>query len=195
MVGVLVAVVVTRRPTTARGRRALSVLDATFMLPLGVSAVTVGFGFLITLNRPPVDLRSSFWLVPIAQAVVATPLVVRMVAPVLRAISPRQREAAASLGASPARVLATIDGAYLVRAGAVAAGFALAISLGEFGATAFLARPESPTLPVMIYRLISRPGATEQGMAMAASVLLAAIAAIVMVLVERGRPAQAGEFT
>ncbi|WP_250505710.1 ABC transporter permease [Bowdeniella massiliensis] len=194
VVGVAVALVVTRRPRTRRGRHALAFLDATFMLPLGVSAVTVGFGFLITLNRPPLDLRSSFWLVPIAQAVVAVPLVVRMIAPVLRAISPRQREAAASLGASPGRVLATIDGAHLVRAGAVAAGFALAVSLGEFGATSFLARPESPTLPVVIYRLISRPGALEQGMAMAASVLLAALAAVVMVIMERGRPSQAGEF-
>ncbi|MDO5700105.1 MAG: iron ABC transporter permease [Bowdeniella nasicola] len=195
VIGVLVALLVTRRPATRGGRRALAFLDAAFMLPLGVSAVTVGFGFLITLNRPPLDLRSSFWLVPIAQAVVAVPLVVRMISPVLRAIDPRQREAAASLGAPPWRVLATIDGAHLVRAGAVAAGFALAVSLGEFGATAFLARPESPTLPVVIYRLISRPEAVDQGMAMAASVLLASLAATIMVIVERGRPASAGALT
>lgn len=193
-IGLLVAVLVTRRPRTRTGRRALGFLDAAFMLPLGVSAVTVGFGFLITLNRPPVDLRSSWWLVPFAQAVVAIPLVVRMTAPVLRAINPRQREVAATLGASPGRVLRTIDGAHLLRAGAVAAGFALAVSLGEFGATAFLARPESPTLPVMIFRLISRPSPVEQGMAMAASVLLAALAATVMVVVERGRTSTAGEF-
>ncbi len=193
-IGLLVAVLVTRRPRTRTGRRALGFLDAAFMLPLGVSAVTVGFGFLITMNRPPVDLRSSWWLVPFAQAVVAIPLVVRMTAPVLRAINPRQREVAATLGASPGRVLRTIDGAHLLRAGAVAAGFALAVSLGEFGATAFLARPESPTLPVMIFRLISRPSPVEQGMAMAASVLLATLAATVMVVVERGRPSTAGEF-
>lgn len=187
-IGTLVAIVVTRRPATARGRRALALLDGAFMLPLGVSAVTVGYGFLITLNRPPLDLRSSFWLVPLAQAVVAIPLVVRMVAPVLRAISPRQREAAASLGAAPWRVLLTIDGAHLVRAGAVAAGFALAVSLGEFGATAFLARAGDPTLPVVIFRLISRPTPIDQGMAMAAAVVLATLAASIMVLVERGRP-------
>lgn len=188
VIGALVAIVVTRRPRTALGRRVLAVLDGAFMLPLGVSAVTVGYGFLITLNRPPLDLRSSFWLVPIAQAVVAIPLVVRMVAPVLRAISPRQREAAASLGAPPWRVLLTIDGAHLLRAGAVAAGFALAVSLGEFGATAFLARAGDPTLPVVIFRLISRPTPTDQGMAMAAAVILATLAAAIMVVVERGRP-------
>ena len=192
IIGVLVAVVVTRQPRNLGARRALSVLDAVFMLPLGVSAVTVGFGFLITLNRPPLDLRMSFWLIPIAQAVVAIPLVVRMIAPVLRAIDPHQREAAAALGASPARVLATIDGAHLVRAGAVAVGFAFAASLGEFGATSFLARPDAPTLPVVIYRLISRPSAAEQGTAMAAALLLAVMAATIMVIVERGRPSTAG---
>ena len=79
------------------------------MLPLGVSAVTLGFGFLITLDRPPLDLRSSPVLVPIAQAMVALPLVVRTLVPVLRSIDARQRQAAASLGASPLRVVLTVD--------------------------------------------------------------------------------------
>lgn len=193
-IGVLVSLVVTRHPRSVFGQRALGVLDSLFMLPLGVSAVTVGFGFLVTLNQPPVDLRSSALMIPIAQAVVAIPLVVRLITPVLRAIDPRQREAAAMLGASPLRVLAVIDGAYLVRAGAVAVGFAFATSLGEFGATAFLARPSDPTLPVVIFRLIARPGAAEQGVAVAASVFLAVVAAVVMTVVERGRPSSAGEF-
>lgn len=191
--GVLVALVVTRRPRSVGYRRVLSVVDAAFMLPLGVSAVTVGFGFLLTLNRLPGDVRSSAVLIPVAQAVVAVPLIVRMVAPVLRAIDPRQREAGAALGVHPLRVLAAVDGAYVVRAGGAAVGFAFATSLGEFGATAFLARPESPTLPVIIFRLISRPGAAEQGVAVSASVFLAVLAAVIMVLVERGRPSTAGE--
>ncbi len=83
--------------------------DGVFMLPLGVSAVTLGFGFLVTLDRPPLDLRASPWLVPIAQAMVALPLVVRTVAPVLRSVDDRQRQAAASLGAGPLRVLLSVD--------------------------------------------------------------------------------------
>ena len=194
ILGTIVAILVTRPARSRQGRVFLSMIDAAFMLPLGVSAVTVGFGFLITLNQPPLDLRTSPLLIPIAQAVVAIPLVVRLVAPVLRAIDPRQREAATTLGATPLRVLATIDGSHLTRAGAAAVGFAFATSLGEFGATAFLARPEAPTLPVIIYRLISRPGAAEQGVAIASSVLLALVAAVIMVLVERGRPSTSGEF-
>lgn len=187
VVGTLVALVVSRRPRSAHLRRAVATLDGLFMLPLGVSAVTVGFGFLITLDRPPLDLRSSMVLVPLAQAVVAVPLVVRAVLPVLRAIDPRQRQAAATLGASPARLLLTVDGPYLVRGLALAAGFAFAVSLGEFGATSFLARPDRPTLPVVVFRLIGRPGAENYGMALAASVLLAVLTAAVMMLAERLR--------
>src|SRR3954453_2993976 len=53
-------------------------LDTLVSLPLGVSAVTVGFGFLIALDHAPLDLRGSWWLVPIAQALVAVPFVVRV---------------------------------------------------------------------------------------------------------------------
>ncbi|SDS07850.1 thiamine transport system permease protein [Paraoerskovia marina] len=197
VVGGLVALVVSRRPRARVGRRALRTLDSVFMLPLGVSAVTVGFGFLITLDRPlglDVDLRTSGLLVPIAQAVVAIPLVVRVVLPVLRAIDPRLREAAATLGAGPGRVLATVDLPVVLRPLGLAVGFAFATSLGEFGATSFLARPDTATLPVVIFRLIGKPGAENYGMALAASVVLALVTATVMLLAERLRGESAGEL-
>ena len=194
LMGVLVALVVSRRPRSTAGRRASAWLDAAVMLPLGVSAVTVGFGFLIALNQPPLDLRSSPVLIPIAQAIVAMPLVVRTVLPVLRAIDPRQRQVAAVLGATPWRVLATVDGPYLVRSLGLAIGFAFAVSLGEFGATSFLSRPDRPTLPVVVFRLIGQPGALNQGMALAAAVVLALLTATVMALAERLRGEHAGEI-
>lgn len=182
--GVMVSYLLSRRPTSATGRRVLRLADAAFMLPLGVSAVTVGFGFLITLNRPPLDLRSSWLLIPIAQAIVALPLVVRSLLPTLRAIDPRLHQAAATLGATPARLVATIDAPLAWRGFGLAVGFAFATSLGEFGATTFLARPDRPTLPVEIFRLISRPGVENLGMAMAASVVLAVLTASVMAAAE-----------
>ncbi|WP_081385757.1 ABC transporter permease subunit [Actinomyces naeslundii] len=178
--GVAVCLVVSRRPRSRVLARVITGLDAAFMLPLGVSAVTVGFGFLITLARPPLALTRSWWILPLAQAVVAVPLVVRTLLPALRAIDPRQREAAAALGAGPGRVLLTVDGPQLLRAGGLAAGFALATSLGEFGATSFLARPQEPTLPVVVYRLIGSPGSQNQGMALAGGVVLAVGSAAVM---------------
>lgn len=188
--GTTVAFLVSR-PGAGRGT---ALLDGVFMLPLGVSAVTVGFGFLITLDRPPIDLRSSALLIPVAQAMVALPLVVRTVVPVLRSIDDRQRQAAASLGAGPLRVLLTVDVPVAWRALLAAAGFAFAVSLGEFGATSFLARDDSPTLPVVIYRLIGHPGAENFGMAMAASVVLAATTAAVMLAVQRLRVGSVGAF-
>ena len=176
------------------GGRPMGVLDGVFMLPLGVSAVTVGFGFLITLDKPPLDLRESALLIPIAQAMVALPLVVRTLAPVLRSVDDRQRQAAASLGAGPLRVLLTVDVPVAWRALIAAAGFAFAVSLGEFGATSFLARDDNPTLPVVIYRLIGHPGAENFGMAMAASVVLAATTAAVMFAVQRLRVGSVGAF-
>ena len=192
--GVIVAGLASRRPARASGRRAVAVFDGVFMLPLGVSAVTLGFGYLVTLDQPPLDLRSSPWLVPIAQAMVALPLVVRTVAPVLRAVDDRQRQAAASLGAGPLRVLLSVDLPAAWRSLLAAAGFAFAVSLGEFGATSFLVRDETPTLPVVIYRLVSHPGALNAGTAMAASVLLAATTALVMLAVERLRVGAVGAF-
>ncbi|MDR0435398.1 MAG: iron ABC transporter permease [Propionibacteriaceae bacterium] len=184
VLGGCVSFVLSRTPVSRWGRTLLRFTDSVFMLPLGVSAVTVGFGFLITLNRPPLDLRTSWILIPIAQAIVALPLVVRTLLPTWRAIDPRLREAAATLGASPGRVLATVELPLLSRGLGLAVGFAFATSLGEFGATSFLARPDRPTLPVVVYKLISRPGVDNLGMALAAAVVLALATAIVMALAE-----------
>lgn len=192
--GVLVAMVVTRRSRTRSEHRLRSGLDAIFMLPLGVSAVTLGFGFLITLDSPPLDLRDSPLLVPIAQALVALPLVVRTLAPVLASIDDRQRQAAASLGAGPLRALLTVD-LPVVRTPLLAAGgFAFAVSLGEFGATSFLAREDRPTLPIVIFRLLGHPGALNYQMALAASVVLAATTALVILAVEQLRVTSVGAF-
>ncbi|MCF2706143.1 iron ABC transporter permease [Arcanobacterium haemolyticum] len=186
LIGVPLAYVLSRR-TRGWAARAQRLLDSAVMLPLGVSSVTVGFGFFLALKGGFVDDRGL--LVPVAQAVVALPLVVRSLVPVLRAIDPRMREAAATLGAGPARVVATIDGPYVLRGLGLAVGFAFAMSLGEFGATSFLSSPDYVTLPVLIVRLLSRPGAGNYGMAMAGAVVLAVLTAGVMAVCEswRGR--------
>lgn len=194
LLGLAVSVIVTRRSHSPAERRIRTGLDGFFMLPLGVSAVTLGFGFLITLGRPPLDLRDSPLLVPIAQALVALPLVVRTLAPVLSGIDDRQRQAAASLGASPWRALLTVDLPVVWRPLLAASGFAFAASLGEFGATSFLARDEAPTVPVVIYRLLGHPGEMNYGMALAASVVLATATAVVVLAVERLRVPSVGSF-
>ncbi|MFE6801863.1 ABC transporter permease [Streptomyces sp. NPDC057681] len=169
--------------------------DALLMLPLGVSAVTVGFGFLITLDKPPLDLRGTWILVPMAQALVGVPFVVRTMLPVLRAVDGRLREAAAVLGASPLRAWREVDLPMVRRALLIAAGFAFAVSLGEFGATVFIARPDRPTLPVAVARLLGRAGDLNYGQAMALSTILMVVCAVSLLLLERIRTDRTtGEF-
>ncbi|MCF6523261.1 iron ABC transporter permease [Streptomyces sp. JJ36] len=189
-VATLVALVVGGLAAAALSRRAGRLVrgfDALLMLPLGTSAVTVGFGFLIALDEPPLDLRASWILVPLAQALVGVPFVVRTLLPVLRAVDPRLREAAAVLGASPLRAWREVDLPLVRRALVVAAGFAFAVSLGEFGATVFIARPDTPTLPVAVARFLGRAGELNYGQAMALSTLLMLVCAAVLLTLERVR--------
>ncbi|MFJ8790211.1 ABC transporter permease [Streptomyces sp. NPDC102462] len=202
LIGALAAAALSRLPPSRRRQtggvpvadRIVRGFDALLMLPLGVSAVTVGFGFLIALDEPPLDLRQSWILVPLAQALVGVPFVVRTMLPVLRAVDGRLREAAAVLGASPWRVWREVDLPLVRRALLVAAGFAFAVSLGEFGATVFIARPDSPTLPVAVARLLGRPGDLNYGQAMALSTILMVVCAAALLGLERLRPHRSGEF-
>ena len=178
LVATAIALVVGGLAAVALARLAPGAADALVLLPLGASAVMLGFGFLITFDTPPIDFRSSWWLVPVAQSLVAAPFVVRIVAPALRAIDPRLREAAAVLGASPSRAWREVDLPLAARALGTAAGFAFAIALGEFGATVFLARADRPTLPVAIFRFLGRAGAENQGIAAALAVTLAGLAVL-----------------
>lgn len=169
-------------------------IDPVLMLPLGTSAVTLGLGFIVALNRPPLDLRTSVWLIPFAHTLVAFPFVVRSLVPALRSIRPRIRQAAAVLGASPVQVARQIDLPLVGRAVIVAGAFAFMISVGEFGATALVSRPEYPTVPVMIYRFLSQPGGMNYGQAMALSTILMMVTAAGMVVIEQLRIADVGEF-
>jgi len=182
------AVIAYRRGWSSRG------LDALLMLPLGTSAVTLGFGFIVALDQPPLDLRTSPLLIPIAHTLVAMPFVVRATVPLIRSIQPRLREAAAVLGASPRRTWLAVDGPVIARAALVGGGFAFAVSLGEFGATLFIARPDVPTVPIAIFRLLGQPGALNFAQAMAMSAILMVLTAAAVLLIERWRGDAATAF-
>jgi thiamine transport system permease protein len=190
VLGILIALVLSRRPASTALRRSMAAFDGLVMLPLGVSAVTLGFGLLLTMHRPlgiGFDLRTSVVLIPIAQALVSLPLVVRTLLPVLRGIDQQLRFAAGALGASPFAVLRTIDLPMLGRSAGLALGFAFAVSLGEFGATSFLVRPGAQTLPVAVAELIGHQAPGSYGAGLAGAVVLAVITAGVMLLAERLR--------
>jgi thiamine transport system permease protein len=176
--GLLAAYALRRRTLFSRGA------DVLLMLPLGTSAVTLGFGMLLTFNQPPFDARSFVLLVPIAHSLVSLPLVVRTIQPALTAMPVTLRQAAAVMGASPRRAWFEVDLPILGKAVVVSAVFAFTISLGEFGATSFLARPEAPTLPVAISRFLSQPGALNYGQAMAMATLLMLVCVVCILFVD-----------
>lgn len=188
-IGTMTAVQMARQHSKAG-----TLLEPLVLLPLGTSAVTLGFGYLLAMGQPPLDLRTSPALVPIAHTLVAFPFVVRTLLPVMRGINPDWREAAAILGASPALAWREVDLPIIGRALLVAALFAFTVSMGEFGATLLIARPEFPTMPIVIYRLLGQPGALNYGQALAMSTLLMLVCATAFVLIERFRVGQVGEF-
>lgn len=160
-------------------------MDSLLMLPLGTSAVTLGLGYILVFNRPPMDIRSFPLFIPIAHSLVALPFVIRTIGPALESIPASLRQAAATLGAAPYRVWLEIDWPIMARSALVAAIFSFTISLGEFGATTFLSRPEWPTLPVAIYRFLSQPGALNYGQAMAMATLLLMVCLVGILSMER----------
>lgn len=174
----------------ARPTRLEKYLDPLVMLPLGASAVMLGLGFILTFG----GALSSPWFVPLAHTLVALPFVIRTLQPAIASMPERLRQAAATLGASPFQVWKTVDLPILVRVTLSAATFAFTVSLGEFGATLLLTRPEYPTIPVAIQRFLSQPGGLNFGQAMAMATILMVLATLAILGIEKLRFSNSGEF-
>ncbi len=167
----------------ARPGRLERLLDPILFLPLGASSVTLGLGFILAFGR----LLAYPWMVPIAHTLVALPFVIRTLQPTLASIPERLKQAAATLGASPRRIRWQVEWPIMRRAVLSAMVFAFTISLGEFGATLLLSRPEYPTLPVAIYRFLSQPGGMNYGQAMAMATILMMAAGAGILWIEKLR--------
>jgi thiamine transport system permease protein len=150
-------------------------LDIVFLLPLGVSTIVLGFGYLITFGSGWFPLRSSWLVVPLVQGLMALPLVVRIVLPALHAISDELKEQAATDGASDRVEFFRIELPMAREAVTAAFGYAAVVSIGEFGAASLLAYGDQATLPTVLYQLVSRPGGDNYGMAMAMSAIVIAL--------------------
>jgi thiamine transport system permease protein len=169
-----------------RASRILSrVLNWLVLLPLGTSAVTFGLGLYLAFGTGRTALRWYPLLIPLAHALIALPFVLNLIEPALNAIPANLKWAARTLGASPRAVWRRVELPIIWRSALTAFVYAFAISLGEFGATSFLTRPDIPTLPIAVYRYLNLPGSLNYGQAMAMSVILLAVCALSMFLVDR----------
>ena len=155
----------------ATARNAGQLISTITAVPLMTSAVTLGLGVIVTFNDGIINWRGERWLIPVMHCVIALPLALRTIDPAVRAIPEEMRQAAASIGASPWRVWRRIDVPLLAPALRRTAGLSAAISLGEFGATSFLTRSDSTTIPIAIQQLLGHPGDTLTNSAFALAAL------------------------
>ena len=161
------------------------VLDLVFLVPLGVSSVVLGFGFLVSFDADWFPLRSSWLIVPLAQALIALPMVIRLVYPALVSIGKEPIEKASLDGASSFQIWRFVESGMIKGVLLTALGYAAIISVGEFGASSFLAYGSEGTVPTLLFRLIARPGEQNYGMAMAVSSILIVFVWSVMLLLAR----------
>jgi 2-aminoethylphosphonate transport system permease protein len=153
-------------------------------LPIAVPSVVVGLGLLIAFNRPPLLLGGTKWIVILAHAVLVLAFTVSTVTAGLDRLDPAYELAARSLGAGEARVLLRVRLPLLLPSLAAAAGLAVALSMGELGATIMVYPPSWRTLPVTIFTLSDRGDAF---LASASTVVLLAVTALLLFALSRIR--------
>jgi thiamine transport system permease protein len=161
----------------AAGRKRTSYL---VLLPIGISPVVFGLVFLVLSGYLPSTLSGTWLLVPVVQSLFLIPLSYQVLRPARQSVSMEIIDAAQLDGAFGWRMFSEVEGPLIRKPLSVAAAFVALGSLGEFGAASFLAYGSQATLPLVMFRLISRPGAENLGMAMAAASLFIAVALVVV---------------
>jgi len=129
-------------------------LDSAFMLPMIVSSVILGLGYMIMKNSFSERVSDSGILIILAHATLAYPFVTRSVSSVLGKIKPSILHAAASLGSPPHMIFLSIELPLIKSAVLTGAAFAFAVSMGELNATILLSGSNTVTIPLAMYRLI-----------------------------------------
>ncbi|HLE47157.1 MAG TPA: ABC transporter permease subunit, partial [Candidatus Thermoplasmatota archaeon] len=181
--------------TFAGAGRHLRVGEAILLSPLGASPVLLGLGLLLTFDGSPLwDLRDDPLRIILVHTLVAFPFVTRILAPTFAAIEPALREAARTLGASPLQTFLRVDLPLLRPALRVGAIFAFATSLGEFGGTLLLRRPEYTTLPLAIFDALGRPGAAYHAQAEVLTFVLLVVATAAFWALELAPRRVGGDF-
>ena len=156
----------------ARGRfPGKALLDGLVHLPLVLPPVVTGYALLLLFGRRGVfgAFLADFGIVfsfrwtgaALAAAVMGFPLMVRAIRLSIEAIDERIEQAAATLGAPPLWVFATVTLPLAARGIAAGAVLAFAKALGEFGATiTFVSNipGQTQTIPAAIYTYTQTPG-------------------------------------
>jgi thiamine transport system permease protein len=153
------------------------------VLPIGVSTITLSLGYVLWFG--PLGWLASPWLLVAVHTIMAAPLVARQLMIARDRVPGHYRAAAQTLGTTPLRTWWAVEVPLLRRPLQAAALFAFALSFGDYAAALVLSRPDSATAPVLIARLLNRPGALNYAMSAALSVVFIACCVAVMLVVHR----------
>jgi molybdate transport system permease protein len=191
LLGTPMAVVLAR--TSFRGQ---SVARSLVLLPLVLPPVVGGIALLYTFGRRGllghslevlgIQVAFSTTAVVMAQTFVALPFLVISLEGALRTAGQRFEEVAATLGARPTTVFLRVTLPLVLPGLASGAVLAFARALGEFGATITFAgslQGVTRTLPLEIY--LQREADPQAAVAL--SILLVAVATVVIALTRRSR--------
>jgi putative spermidine/putrescine transport system permease protein len=155
-------------------------LTAAFLSPLMLPAILTGLALFQVFMIA--DIGRPLWGLVIGHTLVAVPYVLRTTLAVLHDFDRRIEEAAAVLGASPARVFREVT-LPLIRPGVMAGGiFAFIVSFDQFPISLFLVVPNGETLPVVLFNYIKFD---LDGAIAAASMVSIALALAVVFALER----------
>jgi putative spermidine/putrescine transport system permease protein len=172
--GAAAALFLDRTPFWGRG-----VVLATFLSPLVVPPVVIGFSLLLFLAQ--IGVTWGFARLVAGHVIITLPYAIRTALASLAGIDRRLEEAALNLGATEARVLWTVT-LPLIRTGLISGAiFAFAVSLDDVAVSSFLTDPTTYTLPVA---LVSSMRATFDLTIAAASVLLIGVTVVLMFILD-----------
>lgn len=150
------------------------------LIPIGISPVVVGLVTLAVVGYLPRALTSSWVLLPLVQVLFALPVAFQILRPARMGIDPELLEASRMDGANKIQTMRMIELPLLKKSFTLAITFSAMVSLGEFGAASFLAFGSNETLPIVMFKLLGRPGAENLGMAMTVAAIYILIAAYVI---------------
>ena len=152
------------------------IIEGVLLSPLVIPHFTVGLGFLILAAQ--IGWNRSYAVVIACHIILVLPFVLRSVYVSLRNLDQSYERAAASLGASPLRVMVTITLPLLLPGLVSGWLFAAMLSFNEFTASLFVTAQRTQTLPVAMYNYVRE--FADPSMAALSVMYIAATAALII---------------
>ncbi len=136
-----------------------SIFDRLFslliFLPMATSTITFAIGLFLQFHHYTFFMTQGWILIIIAHVMISVPFSIRTIFTAYQQIDVELLNVAATLGVSRLKMFFSVELPLIKQSLIVAILYAFAISIGEFGATSFLARAQYTTLSLGVSKLLS----------------------------------------